>query len=183
MEHRNLRCGMVVCVIVGVLASVWLSLPVRAKEFSESHQEAAERLVRMSYGGKSIEDFIGEILQRNIQTTLLPAIQADLAKQNAKFKCEDDLARNYQAFIQDLVSSSKLEAQIIELYARHFTEEELKQTMAFYQTPVGKKTIKLMPSLMQESMQMSQKAVKSKQFELQKMVHETLGKKGCLVKQ
>lgn len=45
------------------------------------------------------------------------------------------------------------------LYARHFTADELRQITAFYKTPVGVKMLASMPQLMNESMQMGQKIV------------------------
>lgn len=45
---------------------------------------------------------------------------------------------------------------IIPLYDKYFTEAELKEMIKFYQTPVGKKTIQVMPQLLQESMAVGQ---------------------------
>jgi hypothetical protein len=38
------------------------------------------------------------------------------------------------------------------IYASHFTEAELKQLLAFYQTPVGRKAITEEPKALDESM-------------------------------
>lgn len=50
-------------------------------------------------------------------------------------------------------------AQMPALYARHFTAHELREMAGFYQTPVGKKTLQVMPQLVAESMQLGQEAV------------------------
>ncbi|MGH9902755.1 MAG: DUF2059 domain-containing protein [Pyrinomonadaceae bacterium] len=39
-----------------------------------------------------------------------------------------------------------------EVYDEHFTAEELRDLLAFYKTPTGRKTIKIMPQLFSESM-------------------------------
>lgn len=39
------------------------------------------------------------------------------------------------------------------MYARYFSKEELKDLVAFYGTPTGKKTVAVMPALMGEMMQ------------------------------
>jgi len=39
------------------------------------------------------------------------------------------------------------------LYDKFFTEDELKGLLSFYKSPVGQKSIVVMPALMQESMQ------------------------------
>ncbi|MDX2217503.1 MAG: DUF2059 domain-containing protein [Burkholderiales bacterium] len=41
----------------------------------------------------------------------------------------------------------------IQLYARHFTTEEIDQLADFYRSPVGRKTMAKIPVIMQESMQ------------------------------
>ena len=46
-----------------------------------------------------------------------------------------------------------------QIYARHFTVDELHQIAAFYKTPVGTKTLATMPQLMSESMQAGQQVV------------------------
>jgi len=41
---------------------------------------------------------------------------------------------------------------------KHFNEEELRQILAFYKTDVGRKTIAVMPQMMQETMVWSQQS-------------------------
>jgi hypothetical protein len=41
---------------------------------------------------------------------------------------------------------------IVRIYRQKFTLEEIKTITAFYQTPIGKKTISLLPAIAQESM-------------------------------
>jgi hypothetical protein len=50
----------------------------------------------------------------------------------------------------------KLMVEIVPIYARHFTQNEVKGLIAFYSTPLGKKTIKTMPALMNACMQVGQ---------------------------
>lgn len=45
---------------------------------------------------------------------------------------------------------------IAPIYDKHFTHEEIKELLKFYQTPLGKKTISTMPKIMEESMAMGQ---------------------------
>ncbi len=48
-----------------------------------------------------------------------------------------------------------MEKVSLELYDKYFSESELKDMLAFYKTPTGKKTIEVMPKLMADSMQKS----------------------------
>lgn len=40
---------------------------------------------------------------------------------------------------------------IAPVYAKHFTEDEIKELIAFYKTPVGKKLVEKLPAISQES--------------------------------
>lgn len=42
--------------------------------------------------------------------------------------------------------------KIIVVYSQHFTEEDLKAVIEFYETPAGKKLVKETPEILQESM-------------------------------
>jgi hypothetical protein len=48
-----------------------------------------------------------------------------------------------------------LEQQIVRIYAQHFTEQELKQAVAFYRTPLGKKLIAEEPKALDESLKIA----------------------------
>ena len=41
---------------------------------------------------------------------------------------------------------------MVPIYDKYYTEEEINQIIAFYNSPVGKKMISTMPLVMQESM-------------------------------
>jgi uncharacterized protein len=56
--------------------------------------------------------------------------------------------------VQQSVSFKELVEQVYyPMYDRHFSEGELKDILAFYESPTGKRTIAVMPQLVQESMQ------------------------------
>ena len=50
---------------------------------------------------------------------------------------------------------------MIEIYAKHFTEEEVKGLISFYQSNLGKSMTKKMPLIMQDSMLVSQELMKN----------------------
>ncbi len=47
--------------------------------------------------------------------------------------------------------------EVIPIYSKYYSNEEIKQIIAFYQTPVGKKTITVLPQLTQESIVIGQR--------------------------
>ena len=58
--------------------------------------------------------------------------------------------------INEQMESGSFEAKIIPVYAKYFSEEEVEQLLAFYRTDIGRKTIEVMPTLTQESMEVGQ---------------------------
>jgi hypothetical protein len=77
----------------------------------------------------------------------LQKIEADLPKMA-------EVTRNV---MNDPAVIAEMEAAVIDLYARYFTVEEVKQIAAYYRTPIGAKSLQLMPQVMAESMAISQR--------------------------
>lgn len=50
----------------------------------------------------------------------------------------------------------ELVAQLVPVYDRHFTQDEIKGLIAFYETPLGKKLVKELPLLTAESLETGQ---------------------------
>ncbi len=61
--------------------------------------------------------------------------------------------------IEELFADDELMNDYIPIYAKYFTHDDVRGMIAFYETPVGKKTIEVTPSLIQESMQVGQRWV------------------------
>lgn len=64
---------------------------------------------------------------------------------------------NQEAFRKELMeSTSELYTQIAEIYMESFTEAEIDQILAFYETPVGKKMVATLPEITQKGMELGQ---------------------------
>lgn len=50
------------------------------------------------------------------------------------------------------VSADELIELLIPIYDKHYTEEDVAQLIVFYQSPLGKKMVQVMPGISQESM-------------------------------
>ena len=61
--------------------------------------------------------------------------------------------------LEDPALTDEMMAEVVPLYTRYFTADEMKQLAAFYRTPVGKKALQVMPQLMGEGMQMGQRVI------------------------
>lgn len=99
----------------------------------------------------------------NIRRTTTAAVNADprldaAAKQARLAEMEKRLPAATAAirtlFRDPAVTDEILEA-MVPVYARHYTLDEVRQLSAFYKTPVGHKSLVVMPQLMAESMAVS----------------------------
>lgn len=62
----------------------------------------------------------------------------------------------WEEFAKEVDANSLIEL-IVPIYDKHFTHEDVKGLIEFYQTPVGKKLIAVQPLLTQESQQAGEK--------------------------
>ena len=72
-----------------------------------------------------------------------------------------------KAFLSKYMSWASMKDDMVKLYVNEFTEAELKELSAFYQTPIGKKSLQKMPTLMAKSAEMAQRRVQEHLPELQ----------------
>jgi hypothetical protein len=83
---------------------------------------------------------------------------SDAQKKAALDKAAQDVPQAVEA-VSTIMNDPKLIddmiAEIVPLYARHFTVQEIRQLAAFYKTPVGAKLLTTMPQVMTESMEIS----------------------------
>jgi uncharacterized protein len=68
--------------------------------------------------------------------------------------------------------------QIVGIYARHFTADELRQLTAFYHAPVGQKLLQAQPAIAQESLAVGQNWAHTIATEMQGQINEELRKRG-----
>jgi len=99
----------------------------------------------------------------NIRKTTTMAVNADARLDPAAKKARlAEMERRLPAasaairtLFQDPAVTDEILAAMVPVYARHYTVEEIRQLSAFYKTPVGHKSLVVMPQLMAESMAVS----------------------------
>jgi hypothetical protein len=95
-----------------------------------------------------------------------PMLQKDLNDIAAKLRTE--LAPRF----------SEVTDEVAREYATHFTEQELKDILAFYQTPAGKKLLQEQPQVVNESMKFAQDWANKLSTEVTAKMREELKKRG-----
>jgi hypothetical protein len=74
--------------------------------------------------------------------------------------------------------SSQLSDQVAELYARTFTEQELKDVLTFYKSPLGKKIINEEPKILDDGFQRIQQWTNKFSEEVMGRMRAEMKKKG-----
>ncbi len=69
-----------------------------------------------------------------------------------------------------IFTGPEIRKKMIELYNKHYTEGEIIELNGFYQTPLGQKTLAVMPAIMSEAMQMAMPTVQAEMPDFQKKV-------------
>jgi hypothetical protein len=78
----------------------------------------------------------------------------------------------FRAWYEKTIAAAGLEPKIIALYAEAFSESELKDLNAFYQTPLGKKALSRMPEIVRKASELEVEAARANQQELERMLEE-----------
>ncbi|GAA5526188.1 hypothetical protein Maes01_02783 [Microbulbifer aestuariivivens] len=76
------------------------------------------------------------------------------------------------ATMKEDMSWEKMEGPMIEIYLKHYTEKEIRDMLAFYQSESGRSMVEKMPAVMGDSMALSQQMVQSFLPKVQAMAEE-----------
>lgn len=77
-------------------------------------------------------------------------------------------------FFTEFMRWEELRPAYVRLYRESYTESELRELIAFYRTPIGQKTVELMPRLMQQGAEIGQKQLQPHLPELQRRIEARL---------
>ncbi len=147
MRTFKLAARLAVAMIAATMLVSSVAAPARAQQPSANAVALARELIMIKGGGALyatvirgvIEQAKGVFLQSN------PMLQKDLNEVAAALLAELSAKKE-----------GELVTEVARLYAEHFTEQELKEILAFYRTPVGKKMLADEPKVIDQSMSLAQ---------------------------
>ena len=138
--RRNL---VVMCALIFLFVGTQVC---RSEELTPAKKADIERLLKLT-GALKMADMVGnQFVQKmisGIQSARpeVPAQVFDIVKDEVG-KCLSEAVSENGGFA-DLIA---------EIYHRHYSHEEIRGLISFYETPLGKKVIQVAPALMQEGM-------------------------------
>jgi hypothetical protein len=68
-------------------------------------------------------------------------------------RAHPDVADQEWASLRQDLGTEKLTGRLAAIYERSFTAEEIEALLAFYESPIGQKTLEVMPSVAREQME------------------------------
>lgn len=83
-------------------------------------------------------------------------------------------------FDKAFASDGALARGLARVYAKHFSDEEIRGLIAFYETPLGRKVTEALPAIAEESMQVSVKWASTSMPALQKRIESQLRSEGLI---
>ena len=127
-----------------------------------AHQANAEALTLLATMNmkESYEGMIKRITQMQIQSN--PQLKA--------------IEPTIEAFFTKYMGWDAQRGDIAALYAKNYTVEELKELNKFYQTPLGQKTVQIIPQLAAASAQIGQSRMMEHMPEMKAMIEAELKK-------
>ncbi|HEU4452291.1 MAG TPA: DUF2059 domain-containing protein [Longimicrobium sp.] len=131
-----------------------------APELSPSHRAAAMELLQVMNMPTTLDESINTMMEIQLQA-------------NPSMRVMESVLRD---FFRRHMTWDALKDGYAELYARTFTEDELRQMSAFYRTPAGQKLTRAMPQLMRAGAELGSRAVREHEGELRQMIVERLGR-------
>ena len=148
-----------------------------AVEITPEFQAAIERLMEVTKMDQMTEQMTAMMEQQ------LPAMMEQQIAQLGGTADPEAVATGV-ALAMEVVRESdadgELMREILVIYAKYFSEDDILQMIAFYESPLGQKTIEVMPRLMQDAMLVSMRWSQSKMPELLERVKAHLKSEGVI---
>jgi uncharacterized protein len=150
---------LLLCFAVNGLAQGKAKNPGPAARVSPSKDKEIRRLLKLTESSKVGQQVMSQMFAmfKRSATEVPDSVWEELNKE----------------FSDDLSSGAFLD-RVVPVYSAHFSEQDIKGLIAFYESPLGKKTISKMPQVVSEMMMVGQQWGE----DMLKKLRERLKKKG-----
>jgi hypothetical protein len=132
--------------LLGAVLLGFAAVAAQAQSPTAGAVAAARELIQAKGGGAMFEPVIPGVVE-STKNNLLPT-NPNLSRELNEVSAQ--LRREYEAKKAELVY------EVAIVYAKHFTEQELKELVAFYKSPLGQKMLKEEPLALDQSMKKAQ---------------------------
>ncbi|RDV01966.1 DUF2059 domain-containing protein [Undibacter mobilis] len=160
-SSRGLRSAM-------LAVSLLLSGPALAQQPSPAALKMAGEIVKITGGLELFAPIVPGVVEQSRQFFVQqnPMITNDINEVAAQIR------KDYESRV------SEVHNKVTEIYAANLSEQELKDILAFYTSPAGKKFLVAQPKIIDESLKFAQEWANSLSDEVIGKMREGLKKKG-----
>ena len=148
----------------GLIVASFLALPVLAESVPNNNKTAVQE-DRVSIAKKLVDD-LG--LKDSYQETIKELTDGLIRRYPNLSSAKDKILNFYNKYI----GWDAIKDDVAKIYAKHFTTQELKDLIKFYESPTGKKTLKELPAIMMEGRELGMKKVSAHLNELKAIIEE-----------
>lgn len=152
--------------VVALLAVALLAAAASRAESDESKRELIVELIGLSAAAQSTEElanvFLAQVESRYpllVEEVMGSETELSAEQRDALRKELSDFDAFAAAFLELFPERVRLqevmETVYVPLYEEAFTEEELRAIVAFYRSPAGRKTLTVMPAIVQQGFESS----------------------------
>jgi hypothetical protein len=149
--------------LAGTLAVVLLAghQPALAQDASASHRESVKRLMAVTHVRELTEQSLEMILKQQLEQMPQLAPYASVLRD----------------FYREQLSWGVLEPDLTRIYLEVFTEPEITEMVAFYETPLGQKMLAKMPQLMAKSNEVTSRRMQAAMPQLMQRLEAAMREK------
>lgn len=127
-----------------MLAAIWITA-VRADELSDQKRADIRTLLKAAGGVASANEMVGPVTEQMVQ-----------AVKSARPDLQQDVLDNIRKVVTDTIrgaieSQGGLLDQLVPVYHAHLSQAEVKELIAFYTSPIGRKFADEQPKISREA--------------------------------
>lgn len=148
-----------------LLALLFIALLAPLHADTASHRKAAGEILDLAGGGNTMQAGALAFLEPMLQNLRQNGLPEEKVQQ---------MAAAFKDWIEQDIKFDEVKSAMIDLYVREFSEEELKQILAFYKTPAGAKALTKLPLLMQEGVKIGADYAKTKEGALMERLKKVM---------
>ncbi|BFM09410.1 DUF2059 domain-containing protein [Halioxenophilus aromaticivorans] len=132
----------------------------------DSKQESVEALLEASDADAMVDTLYSQMNQ------MIEGMGRQLGIKPDEQPMFDAYMNNVFTTMKEDMSWAKMKGPMIEIYSKHYSEEEVQDMLAFYQSKSGQSMVAKMPAVMADSMQVSQQLLQAFLPKVQVMAQE-----------
>lgn len=152
--------------IKALLVLLLTFMPLCAFADEASHRAAAHELLTISKPEQVMEQVWVQVEQ---------SVNQQFQEMGAPEELKpvfDDYSEKMFRILQEALSFEKMKDELIAIYVKTYTEEEIRSIIQFYKTPVGRKFIEKTPQLMEKTMELTERNMQGSVHKIQALTKE-----------